>query len=83
MTCVDCLKRREALRAAIMRGKLAEAAGHAIKGVIEIVKGADSGLDRSEPIGLGEADEGEKPSRVSRKRAGTGKGNDYDDTKWR
>lgn len=37
MGCKECEERRRKLRQAILRGKIAEAAGHAVKGVAEMV----------------------------------------------
>lgn len=37
MGCKECEERRRKLREAILRGKIAEAAGHALKGAAEMV----------------------------------------------
>lgn len=37
MSCVECEERRRKLRDAILRGKMAEAAGHVVAGVREMV----------------------------------------------
>lgn len=39
MPCQECIERRQKFREALFAGKLAEAAGHAVKGVRQLVVG--------------------------------------------
>lgn len=47
MACVECEERRRKLREAVLRGKIAEAAGHAVAGLREMV--APKGPASAEP----------------------------------